>query len=431
MINSLKSFLLTMVLPSLVLTSCGLMNFNENLSSRSIASSTIEKLVTDEETSFQSNIEEKLFSLHCYYLIVQKNLLKLEGKLPKADITEIYMGEEYLSLLAAKGQIDEIEAELKEVHEELNQNDDPNLKEREKLFLNEIEKFKTKSKLSSHSLINLLNFLELSVVQLDSDFSKESIQEEISIFDNDLEFNIYEKNIEHLSHMMEMHFKTEANKWAPSENESGSLSGQEFPSKTWSLTFSLGPNAKVTNEIMNQLKLTHSKATFFVAGKNLKSLSKLEILTSPLAEVGVQSMSNIDLTKVGQSTLDTEITKTKELVGEKLKKQINFYRLPLGAGQRVPQIRTLIAKNHLLHILWNVDSLDWIPQTSERIVKRTKLLMAKTKKDSGIIVFHDLYPRTISATKEIISHLGTGSRKICHLKEVINELNSNGQELCK
>jgi peptidoglycan/xylan/chitin deacetylase (PgdA/CDA1 family) len=182
---------------------------------------------------------------------------------------------------------------------------------------------------------------------------------------------------------------------------------------------------------MNQLKLTHSKATFFVAGKNLKSLSKLEILTSPLAEVGVQSMSNIDLTKVGQSTLDTEITKTKELVGEKLKKQINFYRLPLGAGQRVPQIRTLIAKNHLLHILWNVDSLDWIPQTSERIVKRTKLLMAKTKKDSGIIVFHDLYPRTISATKEIISHLGTGSRKICHLKEVINELNSNGQELCK
>ena len=54
----------TLVLSLISMTSCGLINFKENLATRGIATSAIEKLVTDEETSFQAEIEHKLFSLH-------------------------------------------------------------------------------------------------------------------------------------------------------------------------------------------------------------------------------------------------------------------------------------------------------------------------------------------------------------------------------
>jgi peptidoglycan/xylan/chitin deacetylase (PgdA/CDA1 family) len=407
------------------------MNFNENLATRGIATSAIEKLVSYEESSFQAEIEHKLLSLHCYYLIAQKNLIKLEDKIPSDNLSEIYMSSEYLSLLATKGQIDEIEAELEEVYEELIQVKNANHSLRKKLFLNEIEKFSKKGVIATQSLINLMSLLGITVNPSDLDISKDDILDEISTFDKDHEFNIYERNIDHLSYMMEMNLKTEAKKWVPSENDSGNLTGEEFPSKLWSLTFSLGPKANVTKEILNQLKFKNSKATFFIPAKNLNKINNLNMVKNSMVELGIQSMSNTDLTKVGYSTLEKEITEAKKLAEKKLKKEVYFYRLPLGAGQRVPQIRDLIAKNQLIHILWNVDSLDWIPQTSERILKRTKLLMLKSKKDSGIILFHDLYPRTIAASNEMISYLSQNSRRLCHLKDILNELNSNGKEICK
>ena len=421
----------TLVFSLISVSSCGLMNFNENLATRGIATSAIEKLVSYEESSFQAEIEHKLLSLHCYYLIAQKNLIKLEDKIPSDNLSEIYMSSEYLSLLATKGQIDEIEAELEEVYEELIQVKNANHSLRKKLFLNEIEKFSKKGVIATQSLINLMSLLGITVNPSDLDISKDDILDEISTFDKDHEFNIYERNIDHLSYMMEMNLKTEAKKWVPSENDSGNLTGEEFPSKLWSLTFSLGPKANVTKEILNQLKFKNSKATFFIPAKNLNKINNLNMVKNSMVELGIQSMSNTDLTKVGYSTLEKEITEAKKLAEKKLKKEVYFYRLPLGAGQRVPQIRDLIAKNQLIHILWNVDSLDWIPQTSERILKRTKLLMLKSKKDSGIILFHDLYPRTIAASNEMISYLSQNSRRLCHLKDILNELNSNGKEICK
>jgi peptidoglycan/xylan/chitin deacetylase (PgdA/CDA1 family) len=421
----------TLVYSLFSVSSCGLMNFNENLATRGIATSAIEKLVSYEESSFQAEIEHKLLSLHCYYLIAQKNLIKLEDKIPSDNLSEIYTSSEYLSLLATRGQIDEIEAELEEVYEELIQVKNANHSLRKKLFLNEIEKFSKKGVIATQSLINLMSLLGITVNPSDLDISKDDILDEISTFDKDHEFNIYERNIDHLSYMMEMNLKTEAKKWAPSENDSGNLTGKEFPSKLWSLTFSLGPKVNVTNEILNQLKFKNSKATFFIPAKNLNKLNNLNMVKNSMVELGIQSMSNTDLTKVGYSTLEKEITEAKKLAEKKLKKKVYFYRLPLGAGQRVPQIRDLIAKNQLIHILWNVDSLDWIPQTSERILKRTKLLMLKSKKDSGIILFHDLYPRTIAASNEMISYLSQNSRRLCHLKDILNELNSNGKEICK
>ncbi len=103
----------------LIATSCGLVDLGEKNISRNIAASAIEKLVTDEETSFQEDIAQKLYSLYCYYLIGQKNLLRFEKKIPLHEASSLYSTPEYLSLLATKGEIDDVEKELAQVYFEL------------------------------------------------------------------------------------------------------------------------------------------------------------------------------------------------------------------------------------------------------------------------------------------------------------------------
>jgi|GEM_PF-2968403 peptidoglycan/xylan/chitin deacetylase (PgdA/CDA1 family) len=414
----------------LIATSCGLVHLGEKNISRNIAASAIEKLVTDEETSFQEDIAQKLYSLYCYYLIGQKNLLRFEKKIPLHEASSLYSTPEYLSLLATKGEIDDVEKELAQVYFELSKGKNTEFRNKKKIFLSTIEQFQSKSTLHHLSLLNLSSRIGVDNHSKDSDISEKTVITEINQFEKDSEFFIYEKNIEHLSHMMEMNLKSDAKRWEPSEGDTGMLSGEEFPPQTWSLTFSLGPKMGLSQEILKLINLYQIKSTFFVAADQLKSFNEFHLFQSSLVEMAVHSMSNVNLTKVGEIALHREVTEAKELVEKKLGKKIKFYRLPLGAGQRDLPIRDLIAKNKLINILWNVDTIDWIPQTSERIVNRTKEIMKKTKHDSGIILFHDVYPRAISAARDIMSHLSKGSRKTCHLSGIVTELNSNGKISC-
>jgi peptidoglycan/xylan/chitin deacetylase (PgdA/CDA1 family) len=416
---------------SFIATSCGLIDLGEKSISRNIAATAIEKMVSDEESSFQEEIDQKLYSLYCYYLIAQKNLLRFEKKIPFHEASSLYSEPEYLSLLATKGEIDSVETELTQVYFELSKIKETEDNGKKRIFLTSIEQFQSKGSFYHQALSNLRTRLGVKDHSFDSDILEKSLVTEINQFEKNSEFFIYEKNIEHLSHMMEMNLKSEAKMWEPSESESGMLSGEELPPKIWSLTFSLGPKADLSQEVLRLLKLYQMKSTFFVAADQLKLFKEFHLFQNPLIEMAVHSMSNINLTKVGELTLQREISEAKEIVEKKWGKRIHFYRLPFGAGQRELPIRELIAKNKLMNVLWNVDTLDWIPQTSQRIASRTKNIMKKTKQDSGIILFHDVYPRAISAANDIMSDLSKGPRKTCHLSGIVTELNSNGKIPCQ
>ena len=103
----------------LLLSSCsgpGMSYFNQEVSpERRVASIAMERLLTEEEDSFESQIDEKLFSLHSYYVIAQKHLLEFDRTIDDSSLQNLYKGEHYLSLIAARTQIDEIEKDLKEL----------------------------------------------------------------------------------------------------------------------------------------------------------------------------------------------------------------------------------------------------------------------------------------------------------------------------
>lgn len=406
-------------------SACGGLHSGKTLLSdpdRQIASVAVERLLNEEASTFDAEIDEKLFSLHSYYVITQKHLEAFDNSLKDSTIESLYHGQHYLSLLAVRTQIDEIEKELLEIHQSLDS------KTRVKSFLEQIKNFSQKGKLNSLSVQNL-HFLLKIPLEASKQVEVSEIEREYRELEKMKEFQIFEKNIQHISHLMELNLTSNAETWRPDESQGGSLSGQEFPGKVWALTFSNGPNENATRQIVEALKARNMKGTFFQESKKTESLNSVAPMVAREGmEIGIQSGK--ELSKAGTLTLEREITFATQALENKLALDVKFYRLPYASGIEVPVIRQMIAKNKLIHVFWNIDSLDWPPQTADRIVERTKKLMKKTPRNAGVILFHDTHPRSVEASTKIMDHLKLDARRVCTLGTIIKDMNKGQKTVC-
>jgi peptidoglycan/xylan/chitin deacetylase (PgdA/CDA1 family) len=111
--------------------------------------------------------------------------------------------------------------------------------------------------------------------------------------------------------------------------------------------------------------------------------------------------------------------------------KINLFRLPYGAGVSAPLVREKIAKNKLIHIFWTVDTLDWkAGSTPTEILNRTIKQMKVSKKDSGIILFHDIHDRTANTLPLLVEFLKQDQRRICTIGEIVEQMNKNEAIIC-
>lgn len=219
--------------------------------------------------------------------------------------------------------------------------------------------------------------------------------------------------------------------YRPSVEKQGNLIGSEFPEKVWSLTFDDGPNTTSTKKILENLKRHEIKATFFQLTKNAvtnSSVSK-EIKEAGM-EIASHSYDHKQLTKVNDKELTKQIGEAVDGLSKLHQVDIEFYRLPYGAGVSSPHIRKKIAEKNLIHVFWSVDTLDWKSgSTAQEVIDRTLKQMNLSKKDSGIILFHDIHERTVKASEEIMKHLKKDERNVCSLKDIVKEMNS-GERTC-
>lgn len=417
----------------LIMTSCGGFRlFNEKTleQEREIASVAMERLIIEENKTFGAEIDDKLLGLYNYYAIAYRNLDAFDESLSELPLEDLYQSSPYLGLLAVRTQVDEIESELKKLSEFHHEKKSKSEIQRTHIFRARVKAFSGRSPLSYLAILNLGASIGLKFKQ-EIKFSASVIQDEIKNLESNKEFQIYEKNVEHLSQLLETDIKSKARKFKPSETETGNISGQEFPSKVWAITFNNGPHKVFTAQVLQNLKKHNLKATFFHLGKELNSAKNegLQVLKAGM-DIGSHTFSHIDLTKVGLLNLEKEIGAATKSMEEKLDVDIKLFRLPYGSGMEVPAIRQQMAKNHLIHVYWNVDTLDWLAQHPDRIVSRTKKLMKKTPKDSGIILFHDVHKRSVMASLEIMDFLKQDGRRTCTISEIIQDMNQGRKTVC-
>ena len=185
-----------------------------------------------------------------------------------------------------------------------------------------------------------------------------------------------------------------------------------------------GPRRGVTDAIVDLLYQYGYRASFFMVMQQVKyHKAQARYVLANNMELALHSYTHKNLNKQSMQTNEYEVTQAlRDLEGfSKLK--IDLFRLPYAAGMSNQKLRELIAKNNLIHIFWNVDTLDWKDKKPESIFKRVLKQMSKASNGGGIILAHDIHKQTIKASKLILDHFHDNQMNVCTVGEMVRYLN--------
>ena len=213
----------------------------------------------------------------------------------------------------------------------------------------------------------------------------------------------------------------------PGAGPEGNINGSQFPPRTWALTFDDGPHETFTPQILANLGKLGKHVSFFWL---IECLEKNPLLPRKAMELGHalenHSWSHENLDKADPQTLYKEIVKSSERDPDFYGEKPLFFRLPYGAGLSNKTVRQMIAEQKMVHVFWNVDSLDWKDKDPNSILERVKKEMALAKR--GIVLFHDIHPQSVEASNLLLrwSDSLAGSpeaHRWVKIPEIVDELN--------
>jgi len=214
----------------------------------------------------------------------------------------------------------------------------------------------------------------------------------------------------------------------PSVNGAGNITGNTFPANTWAFTFDDGPRGQRTKTVVDDLYSRGLKATFFMlTAEAIKYQSAAEYVKDAGMEIALHSYTHKSLAGVSQTRLDYQVTKAKKDLEKLIDVKLEYFRLPYGAGTRSSLTRKVIAQNKLVHLFWNIDTLDWKDKDPKSIFARAKKQMALTPKKSGVILFHDIHSQSAVASALLMDYLMENDKKICTIGEIINHINGQSE----
>ena len=181
--------------------------------------------------------------------------------------------------------------------------------------------------------------------------------------------------------------------------------------KMVALTYDDGPYTAVTNRILDTLEKNNGRATFFVVGSRVatyKDCIKREYNMG--CEIGNHTYNHTILTSVGASTIKSEISKTNAAVKKITGQTPTIVRTPGGAVNS-----TVKANVEYPMYNWSIDTLDWKNRNSGSVVFSIK----NNVRDGSIILMHDLYGSTASASEEIIPWLVKNGYQLVTVSELM------------
>ena len=175
----------------------------------------------------------------------------------------------------------------------------------------------------------------------------------------------------------------------------GALSDEEHPKIA--LTFDDGPHPVYTEELLDGLKKRKVRATFFLIGNNIEGN---EEIVKRMAEeghlIGSHTYNHVQLNKLSELKAKEEILKGCNKIYETTGVCPSFVRPPFGEWKK-----NLDFCVTMLPVFWNVDSLDWKLQNTEKIVKR----VVKDVEEGDIILMHDIFKESVDAAEIFIPQL--------------------------
>ena len=166
--------------------------------------------------------------------------------------------------------------------------------------------------------------------------------------------------------------------------------------KIVALTYDDGPSI-YTPRILKTLKENNSVATFFVVGNRVPMYSDTVKKAHDMGcEIGNHTYEHKCLTRISETEVRRQISRTNKNV-KKVTGQTPVIMRPTG-GATNPNVKQWVG---MPSIIWSIDTLDW----KTRNAGSTKKAVLDHVKDGDIVLMHDLYSATASASETISPEL--------------------------
>ena len=182
-------------------------------------------------------------------------------------------------------------------------------------------------------------------------------------------------------------------------------------SKKIALTFDDGPHPYYTEQLLDGLKERDVKATFFVLGKHVEEYPELVQRMSEEGHlIGNHTYSHMQLSQGNSEAFKEELVRTSELIENLTGQEVQYVRPPYGTWNKKFE-----KELNMFPVLWNIDPLDWSSSNVSNIVQKVK---AKAK-ENAIILMHDEYKTTVTASLQIVDELKEEGYEFVTVEELL------------
>jgi len=167
------------------------------------------------------------------------------------------------------------------------------------------------------------------------------------------------------------------------------------------MTFDDGPQPQNTPRLLDMLRARNIKATFYMVGSNVDLYPQVvRRVVAEGHEIGNHSYTHRLFSKMSDSEIRTELTRTRDAVMHAAGVQPRTLRPPYG-GMLQRQREWVNAEFGYPIILWSVDPLDWKKPGPSVVCAR--ILSATTA--GSIVLAHDLHGQTVDAMPATLDEL--------------------------
>ncbi|RWE35036.1 MAG: polysaccharide deacetylase family protein [Mesorhizobium sp.] len=182
------------------------------------------------------------------------------------------------------------------------------------------------------------------------------------------------------------------------------------------LTFDDGPMPGRTENILKVLDNAAVKATFMMVGQMARSYPALvREVAAHGHTIGTHTQNHANLTQMSASGAQAQIDGGIKSVSAALVPSMHgvapFFRFPYLASTAA--LRRQLAARGIVVIDADIDSKDYFPSTPDQVRKRT--MAGIEQRGSGIILMHDIHPRTAQMLPHLLADLRAKGYKVVRL----------------
>ncbi len=193
------------------------------------------------------------------------------------------------------------------------------------------------------------------------------------------------------------------------------VSRVQTPEMLVALTFDDGPSSAHTPRVLDILRRHGAKGTFFVLGSNAKRCSSIVARAAAEGhEVGVHTWSHINMARSSVSKIDSEVSRTSDVIRSITGKSPVVMRPPYGATT-AGIVKHMYDRYGMRSILWDVDTQDWRKPGVSTVISRA----VDKAKPGSIILVHDIHASTLAAIEGIVTGLQARGFKLVTVSQLM------------